>query len=71
VTITVLLSPVVKYHGLAPRNLMPPRFLMRPLLNGCTLGRRVDTLCSKLLMRWNCLSASDPETGHRAKLLRH
>jgi len=38
VTITASLSPVVKYHGLARRYLMPPRFLMRPLLNGGTLG---------------------------------
>jgi hypothetical protein len=28
----------VKYHGLARRDLLPPRFLMRPLLNGGTLG---------------------------------
>jgi hypothetical protein len=28
---------VVMYHGLARRHLMPPRFLMRPLLNGGTL----------------------------------
>jgi len=28
---------VVKYHGLARRYLTPPRFLMRPLLNGGTL----------------------------------
>jgi hypothetical protein len=34
-------SPVVKYHGLARRYLMPLGFLMRPLLNGGTLGRRV------------------------------
>jgi hypothetical protein len=31
---------VVRYHGLARRHLMPPRFLMRPLLNGGTLGGR-------------------------------
>jgi hypothetical protein len=31
------LSPVVKYHGLARRYVLPPRFLMRPLLNGGTL----------------------------------
>jgi hypothetical protein len=31
---------VVKYHGLARRYLMPPHFLMRPLLNGGTLARR-------------------------------
>jgi hypothetical protein len=31
------LSPVVDYHGLAHRYLQPPRFLMRPLLNGGTL----------------------------------
>jgi hypothetical protein len=35
------LSPVVKYHGLARRYLMPPRFLMRPLLNGGTLAGQV------------------------------
>jgi PPM family protein phosphatase len=29
----------VKYHGLARRYLMPTRLLMRPLLNGGTLGR--------------------------------
>ncbi len=33
------LSPVVTYHGLAWRHLLPLRFLMRPLLNGGTLGR--------------------------------
>jgi len=38
VTCTTSLSPVVKYHGLARRHVMPPRFLMRPLLNGGTLG---------------------------------
>lgn len=32
------LSPRVRYHGLAPRYLTPPRFLMRPLVNGGTLG---------------------------------
>src|SRR6478735_10616612 len=32
------LSPLVKYDGLARRYLLPPRFLMRPLLNGGTLG---------------------------------
>jgi hypothetical protein len=37
-TCTVSLSPVVEYHGLARRYLSPPRFLMRPLLNGGTLG---------------------------------
>jgi hypothetical protein len=31
---------VVKYHGLARRYLMPSGFLMRPLLNGGTLGGR-------------------------------
>jgi hypothetical protein len=40
VTTTASLSPVVKYHGLARRYLAPPRFLMRPLLNGGTLGGR-------------------------------
>jgi hypothetical protein len=34
------LSPVVKYHGLARCHLTPPRFLMRPLLNGGTLDRQ-------------------------------
>jgi len=40
VTRAAALSPVVKYHGLARRWLVPPRFLMRPLLNGGTLGGR-------------------------------
>jgi hypothetical protein len=40
VAITAALSPVVKYHGLARRYLTPPHFLMRPLLNGGTLGGR-------------------------------
>ena len=40
VTITASLSPVVKYHGLARSHLMPLGFLMRPLLNGGTLGGR-------------------------------
>ena len=31
---------MVKYHGLAHRHLMPSGFLMRPLLNGGTLGGR-------------------------------
>ncbi len=35
---TTSLSPVVKYHGLARRQLLPLGFLMRPLLNGGTLG---------------------------------
>ena len=39
-TYTAVLSPVVKYHGLARRYLMPPVLLMRPLLNGGTLGGR-------------------------------
>jgi hypothetical protein len=39
-TCIVVLSPVVNYHGLARRYLIPPRFLMRPLLNGGTLGGR-------------------------------
>jgi hypothetical protein len=39
-SITVSLSPVVKYHGLARRHLMPLGFLMRPLLNGGTFGGR-------------------------------
>jgi hypothetical protein len=30
---------VLKYHGLARRYLMPHRLLVRPLLNGGTLGR--------------------------------
>jgi hypothetical protein len=33
---------VVKYHGLARRYLTPPRFLMRPLLNGGTLAGLMD-----------------------------
>ena len=45
-------------------------FWMRPLLNGGTLGRRVDALCSKLSFRWNYLNARDPETRGRAKLPR-
>jgi hypothetical protein len=31
------LSPVVDYHGLARRHLLPLRLLMRPQLNGGTL----------------------------------
>jgi len=38
VTTTASLSPVVKYHGLGHRHLEPHRLLMRPLLNGATLG---------------------------------
>ena len=38
VSITVSLSPVVKYHGLGRRHLQPRGFLMRPLLGGGTLG---------------------------------
>ena len=34
------LSPVVMYHGLGRRYLLPPRFLMRPQPNGGTLGGR-------------------------------
>lgn len=33
------LSPVVDYHGLGRRHLLPHRLLMRPQLNGGTLGR--------------------------------
>jgi hypothetical protein len=40
VTCDDALSPVVKYHGLAHRFLRPHRLLMRPLLNGGTLGGR-------------------------------
>jgi len=42
------LSPVVMYHGLARRHLMPSCFLMRPLLNGGTLGRR------EVGLAWGC-----------------
>lgn len=38
-TIAASLSPVLKYHGLAWHYLSPPRFLMRPQLNGGTLAR--------------------------------
>jgi hypothetical protein len=34
------LSPVVQYHGLARRLLLPPVLLMRPQLNGGTSGGR-------------------------------
>jgi hypothetical protein len=37
---TVLLSPVVNYQGLGHRHLTHPVFLMRPQLNGGTLGGR-------------------------------
>ena len=37
-TTAASLSPVVVYHGLAHRHLMLPDLLMRPLLNGGTLG---------------------------------
>jgi len=40
VTCAVYFSPVVMYHGLARRHLMHLGFLMRPLLNGGTLGGR-------------------------------
>jgi hypothetical protein len=40
VTCDASLSPVVKYHGLARRYLHCSGFLMRPLLNGGTLGGR-------------------------------
>ena len=40
VTSPSFLSPVVDYHGLARLHPLRPRFLMRPLLNGGTLGRR-------------------------------
>jgi hypothetical protein len=35
---------VVKYHELARPHLRPPRFLMRPLLNGGTSGRQVQPI---------------------------
>jgi hypothetical protein len=38
VTCTASLSPVVDYHRLARRYLTAPRFLMRPLHDGGTLG---------------------------------
>jgi hypothetical protein len=34
---------VVKYHGLARRHLLPLGLLMRPLLNGGTLGGRMTS----------------------------
>jgi hypothetical protein len=41
VTRSVLPLARGEYHGLARRDLTPPRFLMRPLLNGGTLGGRI------------------------------
>ena len=38
-----LLSPVVKYRGLGHRDLLPRDFLMRPQLNGGTLGGRASS----------------------------
>jgi hypothetical protein len=38
VACTASSSPVVKYHGLAHRHLQALGFLMRPQLNGGTLG---------------------------------
>jgi hypothetical protein len=38
---------VVKYHGLARRYLLPPRFLMRPLLNGGTFGQAEKRSCKQ------------------------
>ena len=35
------LSPVVIYHGLGYRHLMPPALIVRPQLNGGTLGGRL------------------------------
>jgi hypothetical protein len=43
VTTTSSVSPVVKYHGLGRLHLQPPVFLMRPLLNGGTLGGPVSS----------------------------
>jgi hypothetical protein len=45
---------VVKYHGLARPHLMPSGFLMRPLLNGGTLGR---------LERERISAVRDPDRG--------
>lgn len=42
---------MVKYHGLARRYLRPPRFLMRPLLNGGTLGRPEGGILSNAYMQ--------------------
>src|SRR4051812_19117898 len=39
-TVAASLSPVVKYHGLARRYVWPLGLLMRPQLNGGTLGRQ-------------------------------
>jgi hypothetical protein len=39
-TINASLAPVVKYRGLAHHHLHPAVFLMRPLLDGATLGGR-------------------------------
>jgi hypothetical protein len=51
---------VVKYHGLARRYLPAPRFLMRPLLNGGTLGRLDSERVRNRF--WNRASRSD--RGH-------
>lgn len=41
-TETILISPVVKDHGLGGRYLECRDFLMRPLLNGATLGGQAE-----------------------------
>src|SRR5258706_10081108 len=51
------LSPVVMYHGLARRYLSPSGFLMRPLLNGGTLGR-LHRLGEFLLLRMEIVTPS-------------
>jgi hypothetical protein len=50
-TWTVQLSPVVKYHGLARRHVVTSRFLMRPLLNGGTLGGPAVTAARRISPR--------------------
>jgi hypothetical protein len=44
-----LLSPVVKYHGLARCYLLPLGLLLRPQLNGGTLARLIESLRCNML----------------------
>ena len=47
---------MVKYHGLARRRLLPPVLLMRPLLNGGTLARRVTPDLTNYRLAFDLLS---------------
>jgi 8-oxo-dGTP pyrophosphatase MutT (NUDIX family) len=69
VPVTASLSPVVKYHGLARRHLPASWFLMRPQLNGGTLGGRWNNIVDTPLRRAARLIVFD--SAHRLLLFQY